>query len=377
MKICIVSDFFVPHYSGGGEIRYFEIAKRLVEKGHQVDVICMKIAQAELSEEIAGINVHHIGPTIENPPQRSGIDFIRFMGAVFHWILTHDYDIIDAQTYAPLIPAFLSAKLKRIPIIGTIHDVSSGEDDQWLQSSRTAAFAEKILARLPYDKIITVSNATKKALVKYYGTKDERIEVVYNGVDLALIDSVNVEEKQEHSLIFVGRLAPHKHVDHILEVLKLLKNEIPDIKLKIVGNGIEKENLMQLTATWGLEDSVIFLHDLSYLEVIAEMKKSTVLVLPSTREGFGMVLAEANACEIPVIAYSSGGVVEVVQDAYNGFLVTAGDLENLEKKIQFLLNDPADGIKMGKNGRNNVETYFTWDIIVEEILKVYNSIRRN
>ena len=150
----------------------------------------MRIDGVNDYEEIEGIKIHHIGPKIKNPPQRSSLDFIKFIFAVFKWIFTHNYDVIDAQTYAPLIPSFLAAKLKRIPIIATIHDVSTDDDDQWIQSFKTAAIAEKILVRIPYDKIITVSYETKKSLVKYYSVKEERICVVYNGVDLELIDSV-------------------------------------------------------------------------------------------------------------------------------------------------------------------------------------------
>jgi glycosyltransferase involved in cell wall biosynthesis len=374
MRICIVSDFFIPHYQGGGERRYYEIARRLVKKGHQVDVICMKIDGANDYEEIEGIKIHHIGPKIKNPPQRSSLDFIKFIFAVFKWIFTHNYDVIDAQTYAPLIPSFLAAKLKRIPIIATIHDVSTDDDDQWIQSSKTAAIAEKILVRIPYDKIITVSDETKKSLVKYYSVKEERICVVYNGVDLELIDSVKIQKKYENTVIFVGRLAPHKHVDHLLKVIKSLKNQIPDILLIIVGNGVEKEKLESLTYRYKIENNVKFLYNLDYLELIGEIKKSNVLALPSTREGFGMVLAEANACEVPVIAYASGGVVEVVEDGFNGFLIQPYDLESLENHINSLLNDSSNALNLGKNGRKIVGNNFTWNIIIKDILKVYNNL---
>jgi glycosyltransferase involved in cell wall biosynthesis len=374
MKICIVSDFFVPHYQGGGERRYYEISKRLVKKGHHVDVICMKIDGVNDQEEIEGIKIHHIGPTIMNPPQRSSSDFMKFILSVFRWIITHDYDIIDAQTYAPLIPAFLGAKIKRTPIVATIHDVSTGGDDQWIQSSKTAAIAEKILTRLPYDKIITVSNSTKKSLVEYYGVNEHRVCVVYNGVDLELIDSVEVHEKYENTILFAGRLAPHKHVDHLLKVVKSLKKDIPSIKLIIVGTGVEKENLISLTQEYGLKKQVQFLENLDYPELIIEMKKSNLLALPSTREGFGMVLAEANACEIPVVAYASGGVVEVVEDGFNGFLVEAGDLKNLENKIKILLENPLERTNMGINGLKKVKKNFTWNIIVKDIINIYKHL---
>ncbi len=374
MKICIVSDFFVPHYQGGGERRYYEISKRLVKKGHHVDVICMKIDGVNDQEEIEGIKIHHIGPTIMNPPQRSSSDFMKFILSVFRWIITHDYDIIDAQTYAPLIPAFLGAKLKRTPILGTIHDVSTGEDDQWIQSSKTAAIAEKILTRLPYDKIITVSNSTKKSLVEYYGVNENRVCVVYNGVDLELIDSIKKKKKYENTILFAGRLAPHKHVDHLLKVVKSLKKDIPGIRLIIVGTGVEKENLIRLAGKYGLKKQVQFLENLDYPELIIEMKKSSILALPSTREGFGMVLAEANACGIPVVAYASGGVVEVVENGFNGFLVEPGDLKSLENKIKLLLENPLERTNMGITGLKKVKKNFTWDIIVKDIINIYKHL---
>ena len=171
----------------------------------------------------------------------------------------------------------------------------------------------------------------------------------------------------------MGRLAPHKHVDHLLKVIKSLKNQIPDILLIIVGNGVEKEKLESLTYRYKIENNVKFLYDLDYLELIGEIKKSNVLALPSTREGFGMVLAEANACEVPVIAYASGGVVEVVEDGVNGFLIQPYDLESLENHINSLLNDSSNALNLGKNGRKIVGNNFTWNIIIKDILKVYNS----
>lgn len=371
MKICILSDFFIPHYNGGGERRYFEIAKRLIDKGHDVDVVSMKIQGADDHELIEGINVYHVGPKIKTPPYRTAFDFIHFAISGFSWILKHDYDIIDAQTYIPLIPGFFGAKLKGIPVIGTIHDVGSGKSDQWLMFSNLASFFEKFLVRLPFDKIITVSNQTKNALIQKYGVKPERINVVYNGVDLELVDSIALNKEDKNSIIFVGRLAPHKHVDDLINVLKLLKKDFKDIHLKIIGNGIEKDNLIKLVNDLKLDDHVDFLSGLEYREVIREMKRSNILVLPSTREGFGMVLAEANACNIPVVAYKSGGVVEVIEDDKNGFLVEPRNINELSTKIRFLFENEDIVREMGEYGRVKVEKCFDWEKIVEEIIKIY------
>ena len=372
MRILIVSDFFVPHYPGGGERRYFEIGKRLIERGWEVDLVCMKIKGVKEKEDVNGIKVHHIGPVIDDPPKRSLINFAHFILAVILWILGHDYDIIDAQTYAPLLPAFIASRIKGMPMIATIHDVSSTYPDQWIQSSKLAKVAEKILLRLPFDRIITVSNTTRDALIKDYGIDPRRVEVIHNGVDLPLIDSIRAS-KVPGTLIFVGRLAPHKHVDHLLKIVKELKDEIPNIKLKVIGDGVEKNRLLKLVKDYKIEDRVSFYMNLEYSDVIFHMKRSSILVLPSTREGFGMVLAEANACYRPVIAYKSGGVVEVIKDGENGFLVEPLNLESLREKIKTLLLDDKLQERMGRKGRRIVEEKFNWDKIIEKIMRVYDS----
>ncbi|MDI6702492.1 glycosyltransferase family 4 protein [Methanothermobacter wolfeii] len=369
MKILIVSDFFVPHYSGGGERRYFEIARRLVERGHEVDVITMRIKGVPDHEKIHGINVYHLGPEIHAPPVRSSIDFIRFMLAVFMWIIRRKYDIIDAQTYSPLIPSLLASKLRRIPMLATIHDVSSEGHDQWIQSSWIASLLERILMRLPYNGIITVSESTASAIRGFHGRKKDDIHVLPNGVDLDLIDSVRADE--DNSIIFVGRLAPHKHVDHLINVFRGLSAQFKDLNLRIIGDGVERNRLLKMVEDPGLGERVSFQHSLSYPEVISNIKGSKVLVLPSTREGFGIVLAEAGACRVPAVAYKSGGVVEVIKDGVNGFLVEPLNMEELHHKIRKLLEDDKLREKMGENGRRIVEERFIWDIIVDGLEEIY------
>ena len=372
MRICIVSDFFIPHYNGGGERRYYEIARRMVEKGHSVDLVCMRIQGVNSREIIDGINIHHIGPAIRKPPYRNVFDFIYFILSAFWWIISHDYDVIDAQTYVPLVPGFFAAKIKGKKVIGTIHDASSSEQDQWLILSGLASIFEKILVKLPFNKIITVSKSTKKALIENYHVNPERIQVVHNGVDLEWIDSLEIDEKYENSIIYVGRLAPHKHVDDLIRSVKFLKEGLPNIKLRIVGDGVERESLIKLVKDFKLDKNIEFLGEIDYTDVILEMKKSNVLALPSTREGFGMVLAEAGACRIPVVTYNVGGVVEVVEDGKNGFLVEPRDIRAMTEKIHFLISSNNSMKEMGDYGYRKVNSLFQWDKIVQHIIGLYS-----
>ena len=82
MKFCMILEFFVPHYNGGGERRYYELTKRLVEQGHEVDILTMKVDNAPDHEQVDGVNIHRLGPVIKQPPIRSKTDFIKYLKAV-------------------------------------------------------------------------------------------------------------------------------------------------------------------------------------------------------------------------------------------------------------------------------------------------------
>lgn len=369
----MVTEFCVPYYNGGGEHRYYAMAKRLVELGHEVDMITMNITDKE-HEVRDGINIYHIGPKIENIPYRSPKAFIHYFFSVSNWIRTHNYDVIDAQAYSPLLSSTLASKLKRTPIIGVIYDTSTTNNDQWLQSKNTASLMEKILLKLPYNKILTISPATRRSLVEDFSVNEDNIELLYCGVDIKKYDSVEDVEANKNRIIFIGRLAPHKHVDDLLNILPNIKKSIPDVSLTVVGRGQQKEELLELASTNQVEDIVTFKQDLTDEELITEIKKSSILVLPSTREGFGLVLAEANCCNKPVISYASGGTKDVIEDGYNGFLVKPRDTDKLQEQIIKLLSDDDLRNTMGSNGRKRVETYFDWDKITEEYVEIVEKL---
>ncbi|MBW2970724.1 glycosyltransferase, partial [Candidatus Woesearchaeota archaeon] len=143
MRICLITDFFVPHYHGGGERRFYEILKRLVKR-HEITVVCMRVKGVADNELIDGILVHHIGPTIEKPPERGTLDFIRFLVASFFWILWHDYDIVDSQGIARIAVAF-ACRFRKAKSIATVYDLSSGKSDQWIgEAKKYSRFADKV-----------------------------------------------------------------------------------------------------------------------------------------------------------------------------------------------------------------------------------------
>lgn len=370
MRICYLTDFFLPHYQGGGERRYYEIAKRLVKKGHQVDIVCMRIAGIPDTETIDHIKVHHIGPTIQKPPQRKLSDFTKFLLAERQWLKKHEYEIIEGHGVSLFILPWVKYFLKK-PAIALIHDVSSGNKDQWFARSRLSSIGEKISAKLPFTKILTVSNGTKNQLIQNYNIKEEKITVIHNGVDIKLIDSVKTQIKTKNNIIFTGRLIPHKHADDILNAFSMILKKIPTAKLTIIGTGSSEKELRQQAKENKLKNVKFLGNTQNYTDVIKELKKSAVLALPSTREGFGIVLAEANACSVPVVAYDIEGVRDFVQSGVNGILVPPRDINALARAIIEILTNNQIRIQLGEEGRQRVQQGFTWDHAAEKIEALY------
>lgn len=377
MKICFINYFFVPYYNRGGEIRLYEIAKRLVKKGHKVDIVTLKIKGRKDKENIDGINVYHIGPVIEKPPFVKIKDFIKFLFAIYNHLKRNKYDIIDTQPFLSFLPSYFFYKFRKNEnVIATIHDIGKKErKDNWSRNRIISSFVEKIIYALKFKKIITGSNEIKKELIKNFGIDEKRIVVIHLGVDVELVDKIGKQNVEKDSIIFVGALVPYKHVDHLIEIVPSIVEKIPNFKLKILGTGSELEALKKMAKNYNVVKYVDFLGKKDkYIDVLKEIKKSEFLVLPSTREGFGLVLVEANACSKPVIAYASGGVKDVIKEGVNGFLIEENNKEELKEKIIFLLKNKRKAEEMGKKGRERVLKLFTWDKCVEKIEKLYKEI---
>jgi len=157
--------------------------------------------------------------------------------------------------------------------------------------------AELCLSRLSRNNV-AVSSRTRRQLMAL-GARE--VEVIPNGIDLRMIEGLD-PSPEGCDVIYAGRLAKNKNLDLLMRSLRLVRKEIPDLRCIIIGDGPEMAGLKRLSSELGIDDCVQFKGFLdSHGEVLAHIKSSRLLVLPSTREGFGMVALEANACGLPVV----------------------------------------------------------------------------
>lgn len=186
----------------------------------------------------------------------------------------------------------------------------------------------------------------------------ERIKIVHCGVDPSIYGLDRATRAPAKELMFVGRLAGIKGVPLLLEALHRLKEKHPDAHLTLVGDGPERKSLEAQVRQKDLHGAVTFLGYLGQAEVAEQLNKSDVLVLPSFAEGVPVVLMEAMAAQLPVIATRVAGVQELVENGVSGYTPPPGDLNTLVAALDQLLSDPELRARMGQAGRAKVVADF-------------------
>jgi glycosyltransferase involved in cell wall biosynthesis len=363
---------------GGGERQFYEISRRVAARGHDVTILTCRFP-GQLAEEIVdGIKIHRIG--LSRDPKTGGAR--KAVWPIFSYILKTAKqaiklapDLIHCNTYFPVYPGGIAAHSCKIPLVTTFHDIYGLKG--WIESQRSVAWgslghlATIVAAGIPHKKVIAVSPQCRQKLIDL-GIKEEKITVIPNGVDLKLFDSIRAE-KVPNQILYVGRLVDFKHVDWLIEAFALVLKEVPDAKLKIVGGGPERERLEELVRKLGLQARVTFTGVTPTYEAVTRYyRESEVFVLPSTVEGEAIVLKEAMAASLPLIAMNTpgSGVLSLARDGENGFLLEPGRPELIAEKLIQLLKDENLRKRMGEAGRKFVEK-FDWDVIADRTLEVY------
>jgi phosphatidylinositol alpha-1,6-mannosyltransferase len=182
-------------------------------------------------------------------------------------------------------------------------------------------------------------------------------------------------------LLSVARLSRHKGVDTALKALASLAPRYPELRYAVVGSGEELEALAAEARALGVGDRVRFLtevpdRDLPALYNCAEVYLGVSRLMEQRVEGFGISIAEASACGIPVVAGRSGGIPEAVRDGETGLLVDAEGAEDVTRAVGRLLDDRELRGRLGAAGRRAVETYYNWDRVAGDLARMGREFAR-
>lgn len=260
---------------------------------------------------------------------------------------------------------------KNLPVIATIHHaihdptlkpykglLRSLYHQYWITPNerRVMQEAKKVIAVSQF-----VANMAKQTLC------DVPIQVIYNGINTELFHpNRSIENNEKHfRLLYVGSWMNRKGVDLLAPIMRELGN---GFQLYYTGGEASKKH--QHLMPNNMHD----LGKLSQAEVISEMQKSTLLLFPTRSEGFGLVIVEAMACGLPVIASNSSIMPEIIEDNLTGFLCTQDDITIFVKTIRQLSKDKTLQTSIIKAARYTVETKFSDQKMIENYINLYLSL---
>lgn len=338
---------------GGGAERYLEkMAAGLVARGCRVTIFCAAHAAAPPEEVVDGIRFVRRGSKLSVYPAG--------MWALASGELARGGSgpvdlVVDVQNGMP----FFSRLVTRKPVVVLVHHVHR---EQWpvVYSGLTARvgwWIERRLAPWLYRRCqyVAVSRATRAEL-RHLGVRGPRVAVVHNGTDPVV--PVDPGPSPTPMVAVVGRLVPHKQVEHAIDAALALREEHPDLRLHVVGGGWWEAELREYARARGAGDTVVFEGHVDEARKHEIYERAWVLALPSLKEGWGLVIGEAGMHGTPTVAYrSAGGTQESVADHRSGLLVDTP--EELTAALGLLLRDPEERERLGRGAREMSHAY-TW-----------------
>lgn len=200
-----------------------------------------------------------------------------------------------------------------------------------------------------------------------------KMHVIRCGLPFDRIPKKSPAVRNTRTIICVGRLSPEKGQAGLLRSFATLRPRHSELRLRLVGDGPDRASLEALAKELGLSDAVVFTGRLPEEDTLAEIAHADLLVLPSFMEGLPIVLMEAMAAGVPVIASRVAGIPELVEDDETGLLFTPSNWDELSSRIDLLLGDEALRTRLVKQARAKVTSEFDTRTSAEQLAKMFGT----
>lgn len=386
------------HSTGGMEIHIKTISESLVKKGHQVFIITTKHPKGIEKDEINGVRFFYLNNTI---PGKYSFSWWRECPKKFVELHNQEkFDVLHSQSGGAYSLLRKRLHLKyNLPVVISMHGTGIDEIKSKLRLKLTL---KNILSLLYYlycylfkdvkaiknaTGIIATSNEQKKILKKFYFLNEQKLHLVYNGIDTDLfmpgVDVSCLRKKynlkpDEKVILSLARIKEEKGIQITILALPSILKEFPQTKLLIVGEGEYKDTLKELVKNLGLVENVIFETFIPYQELPKYFNLSDIFVNSTLREnGYDLTLLQAMSCSTVVISSNLGSVPTVIKDSENGLLVPIGDKDRLSKSIIRVWQDPNLKKRIEEEGRKTVIKEFSLESMAEGTIKVYEKVLEN
>ena len=379
MKIIFATGIFPPDI--GGPATYVrKLAKELIQRGFEIEVITFADIKTENNYDFPVIKVLRRNPTI-----------IRYVVYFFKLLkLAKNADLIYSQnqTSAGLPSVLVSKILKKRLVLKIVGDAAwenyankhSKFDSIDIFQKREYGFFTELFKKTrsfvaKNADIIIVPSQYLKNIVKGWGVPEQGIKVVYNALEQLSEPHIPKEEIKKKIrikgdiILSIGRLAPWKGFSALIEVLPELLKENPNFKLIIIGEGEEKKKIELRVEKLRLKDNVKLIGKINHQDILLYFKVADVFVLNSGYEGLPHVVLEAMQFGVPVIVSNKGGSPELIKDSFNGFLIEYNNKEQIKNALLKLCQDKNLQKRFVENSKEKLKE-FSWESLINKTIKI-------
>lgn len=362
-RILMLNYEFPPLGGGGGRVSY-HLAKGFVDRGFGVDVITSGYRNLPHRERVDGIDIYRV--PVLGRLERQTATFLSMVSYLVPGFLCaaglcgrSRYVLINTHFVLPTGPlGVLLSKLFHVPNVLSIHGGDIFDPSKKSSPHRSACLKKVVRFLLEHsDRIVAQSSNTRENAVKYYHP-EKPIEIIPLSYEPCKFDPATRKDLQLDEgatyLISVGRLVKRKGFDYLIRALPYLNDRV---EVLIIGDGKEKNALLQLTEQLGLAGRVHFLGQIDEEKKFQYLSVADIYVLSSLHEGFGIVLQEAMQVGLPIVSTDEGGQCDIVKPENNGILVKTRDAAALAKAIRKLLDNKGLCRKMSANNLACLQRY--------------------
>lgn len=341
MKILQVIPYFC---FGGAETMCENLTYALIRMGHQVTVVSLYDEQTPIARRMEknGVKILYLD-------KKLGLD-LSMVPKLMKILRQEKPDVV--HTHLDVIKyAVAAAKLSGIRrCVHTVHNVAHEEAEGRLQK-----LINTVYFRLGWSVPVALSPKVRDTIVSFYGLKQEKVPMIYNGVDLGkCCPKAQYALTEPANLLHIGRFNEQKNHKGLLEAFAQVLKTHPDCHLNLIGDGELLEEVKGYVQTLGIQEKVEFLGNQS--NIYPFLQQSDIFLLPSKFEGMPMTIIEAMGTGLPIVASAVGGVPDMLEDNVSGMLVSC-DPEQTAQAVLELLDKEDLREKLGTNALADSEKF--------------------
>ena len=399
MKALFFTREFPPYVYGGAGVHVEYLAAELA-KLMEMEVRCFG-DQNEKNKNLGVKGFPYDNPVFNNADGKLKAVFQTLSTSLHMNVDPIDADVVHCHTWYAHFAGIIAKLCYGVPLVITTHSLEPlrpWKREQLGRGYDASSWIEKTAIEMA-DALIAVSKETKEDVIKHFNVDEDKIHVIYNGINLqqymvtsktSTLDAYGVDKSKPY-VLFVGRITRQKGIIHLVNAIKYID---PDTQIVLCAGApdtpeIGKEMEDAVNDVKKTRDNVIWIDKMVTKEEIIQLySHAAVFCCPSIYEPFGIINIEAMACDTAVVASAVGGIKEVVVHGETGLLIPLEQQKeapfepidpdkfsrDLAEGINTVINDDALREKMAKNGRKRVEDYFDWIAIAKQVKELYKSL---